>query len=150
MLQDRHCQSCPNLQSGYFVRIPACHPFAPIALQDRIPSFTWATVLPENICLHKKVFGGYSCSVAAKSATGFEIPNHRRMHRLFKNWRFFCAQSPWKQNVHRLTLPNRFLACRVGSLVLAGPMTGISTHSMRLFCLRSEKVKQSLFIGAMS
>lgn len=149
MYLEINCQNSPNLQSGYFARTPAPRR-AFLALQDRIIPFTWLTAVSAKINLHLKMIGGYICSVAAKSATGFGSPIHRRMFRLFTNWRFFCAQNFWKQNVHHLTLPNEFLARLVGSLVLAGPMTGLPTHSMRLFCLEAKKVNRTFFIGAMS
>jgi hypothetical protein len=81
--------------------------------------------------------------VTAKSVAGFGSPIQRRMHRLFKNWRFFCARNSWKQNIHCSALPKRFLACRVGSLVLAGPVDRSSNPLDAPFLFGSGKGQQS-------
>jgi hypothetical protein len=110
-----------------------------LAKSDSLIFFKLASIVADTYSLQIKAVIGYSFLVTAKSVAGFGSPIQRRMHRLFKNWRFFCARNTWKQNIHCSALPKLFLACRVGSLVLAGPLTGLPTHSMRLFCLEAEK-----------
>ena len=94
MLQGKNSKIRPDLQSGYSVRIPTLPP--PLAFVYSAGYgfvFSMVNIVAKIKSLHMVGFFGYSYFVTAKSVTGFDSPIRRRMHRLFKNWRFFCAQN---------------------------------------------------------
>lgn len=98
-----------------------------------------ADIVAETYSLQMKSVIGYSFIVTAKSVAGFGSPIQRRMHRLFKNWRFFCARNSWNKTSIARHCPNYFWRVGWGALCSPAPLTGLPTHSMRLFCLEAEK-----------
>ena len=92
----------------------------------------------------------YICSVAAKSVTGFGSPIHRRMYRLFKNWRFFCARNTLgtKTSITR-HCPNYFWRVGWGASSRRHCDRSLNPPDRRS-CLETGKVKIPFFKGAMS